>query len=445
MEKANRKILYHYQREAGQNPYTGIVSFQHFRGEKLYSDIVVKPENNMCETENVECYPVPDYVSENGRKEGYYPDSSVAYIRILWKEFEPEQGKFCYRFVEDILNKARAHKQTVAFRLMAHSTRACDDVPEWLKTLIPCPERPEGKRVKDSPTDPMFIELFSNAIRAFGLRFDSDPTLSSVDISLPGAWGEGHKLENYPEEDIEKLFDAYTDVFQNTVLMGQLAKPHFVKKAAQKVTTGWRGDGLGDPRHTVAIYPPLVAQLAENWKTGPVSFESYWWLCEWQRKGWDIAPIIETTLNWHISSFNPKSIPIPYEWQAQIEYWISKMGYHYQIDSFAFPEKAKAGEEIELICNIDNVGVAPCYYPMYMVFYLVSKTGTVTLKTGKDVREWGIGKHENRFVLQLPDEMEKGRWEIHVGIENNVQQDVFFCTDAQRIGNAYHVGTLEIV
>ena len=40
-----------YAREAAQNPYCGFMSFQHFRGEKLYSDIVVKPENKMTETD----------------------------------------------------------------------------------------------------------------------------------------------------------------------------------------------------------------------------------------------------------------------------------------------------------------------------------------------------------------------------------------------------------
>ena len=82
-----------YKREAKQNPYIGFVSFQHFRNDELYSDLIVKPENNMTETEHVECYPVPDYVEEKGRAQGYYPDSSVVYIRILWKEFEPIEGE----------------------------------------------------------------------------------------------------------------------------------------------------------------------------------------------------------------------------------------------------------------------------------------------------------------------------------------------------------------
>ncbi|MBR5459407.1 MAG: hypothetical protein IKV53_00945, partial [Clostridia bacterium] len=60
---------FNYRVEEGQNPYIGFMSFQHFRGEKLYSDIVVKPENKLTETERVECYPVSSDAEENGRAE----------------------------------------------------------------------------------------------------------------------------------------------------------------------------------------------------------------------------------------------------------------------------------------------------------------------------------------------------------------------------------------
>ena len=55
------KYTFNYKVEERQNPWSGIMSFQHFNGEKMYSDIVVRPENRMLETEPVECYPVaPD-------------------------------------------------------------------------------------------------------------------------------------------------------------------------------------------------------------------------------------------------------------------------------------------------------------------------------------------------------------------------------------------------
>lgn len=166
--------------EEKQNPYMGFVSFQHFRDEALYSDIIVRPESKMTETENVECYPIPEYVPQNGRSEGFYPDTTIAYIRILWKEFEPVQGEYHYEVIEDVLNRAKACGQTVMFRLMPHSTRACDDVPDWLKEIIDCPERPDGERVKDSPRDPRYLEYFGAAIRKIGERFDEDSDRKSV-------------------------------------------------------------------------------------------------------------------------------------------------------------------------------------------------------------------------------------------------------------------------
>ena len=104
---ADTLYTYNYNVEEAQNPYIGFMSFQHFRGEKLYSDIVVTPEAKMTETERVECYPVSHDAEENGREEGYYPDTSIVYIRILWKEFEPERGVFNFKFIEDIINDAK--------------------------------------------------------------------------------------------------------------------------------------------------------------------------------------------------------------------------------------------------------------------------------------------------------------------------------------------------
>ena len=178
-----------YKPEDGQNPYIGFLSFQHFRDEALYSDVIVRPEGNMTETENLECYPIPEYVKQNGRNEGFYPDTSVCYIRSLWKEFEPRRGEYNYGFIEDILEKAKSHNQSLIFRLMPHSTRAQDDVPDWLRDMIPCPDRPDGKRVKDSPTDPLFLEYFGEAIRLKGQGNNGkDKTKSMVQYNISAAF-----------------------------------------------------------------------------------------------------------------------------------------------------------------------------------------------------------------------------------------------------------------
>ncbi len=443
MVMADKINHFTYQREEGQNPNTGFMSFQHFRGEKLYSDSIVRKENNMTETEPFECYPVAPDAPENGREEGYYPDNSIAYIRFLWKEWEPEQGKYNLKFVQDILDKAREHNQTVYFRLIAHSTRACDDVPEWLKELIDCPERPEGKRVKDSPTDPLFLELFAKAVRALGEHFDSDPTLYVMDISLPGAWGEGHNLENYPQEDMEKLFDAYTESFPNTRLIAQVWRPELVRHAMKTCRVGVRGDGFGHPYHIEEKYPHAIEELGDIWKHSPVSFESFWWLGEWQRQGWDLDEIIDVSLKWHTSSINGKSLPIPWDWQEKVEDWVAKMGYHFAIDSFGFPKEAEAGDQVQLKLAIDNVGVAPLYDKVNLCVKLSGKSETEFV-TGVDVTSWLPGKHTEEFCINLPEHLESGEYQIGISIQGVNYPMVYFATDAKRSGAYYQLGCIKV-
>lgn len=95
------------------NPYMGFTSFQRFCGDPLYSDCVVNRTGNWIETESRECYPVPADAPQNGDREGFYPDCRIAYIRFLWKEFEPARGEYNYGFVKDILDKAEAKGQSV--------------------------------------------------------------------------------------------------------------------------------------------------------------------------------------------------------------------------------------------------------------------------------------------------------------------------------------------
>lgn len=446
MQKIPTKInRFEYRVEEGQNPYIGFMSFQHFRGEKMYSDIVVKPENKMTETERVECYPISADAEENGRNEGWYPDSSVVYIRILWKEFEPEQGVYNYDFIEEILNEAKRHRQTMIFRLMAHSTRAEDDVPQWLKGLVDCPERPPMERVKASPTDPLFMELFLKAVTALGNRFDSNPWLDAVDISLPGAWGEGNRLKLYPEDLFETIIDTYAKAFPTTQLFTQLARPNLVEYAKKYTDLGWRGDGLGNPAHTVELYPPRIEKMAEQWRLAPVSFEAYWWLCEWKRQGWEIDPIIEKTLEWHISSFNPKSMPIPTEWKEKCEYWISKMGYHYAIESVAFPEEAVCGDEIRLTLTVNNVGVAPCYKSLPLVLRLTCGGESYAFEQGTDIRKWLPGSHTETLTARLPKNLPSGEYALEIALVSPHADVVYFATDAPRNGGFYQVGSLTVL
>ena len=62
---------------------------------QLLSDLIkFDSQSTGVDGKEKERYPLYDYIEQNGRNEGFHPDTEVAYIRTLWKDFEPEEGKF---------------------------------------------------------------------------------------------------------------------------------------------------------------------------------------------------------------------------------------------------------------------------------------------------------------------------------------------------------------
>ena len=425
------------------NPYIGFTSFQHFDGEALYSDCISgRTEIAGTETENYECYPVPEGVEENGRAEGFHPDTTVAYIRILWKEFEPKQGQYNYKLIESILQKAREKGQTLMFRLMPHSTCERDDVPDWLKEIMDCPARPAGKRVKASPTDVRYLELFGNAVEKIGQRFDSDPTLDIVDVSLGGCWGEG---SGFPDEDLQKLMDIYIRVFPNTKLLGQVGNINMINYIGAHRPIGVRADGFGSPMHMDEIYPPRFAKLdPDHWKTTPVSFEAYWWISEWYRQGWDIDKIIERTLSWHISTFNNKFFPIQPELKDKIDCWLTKMGYRFYLKQIEYPESAIAGTPFSISFIVENTGVAPIYNRLPLRFMLKNQETTYEYVTDIDIRSWLPGENSEFITLMPPSDLPVGVYQLCCAIGGNDMPCVKLATETAHDGHIYHLATISI-
>lgn len=128
--------------------------------------------------------------------------------------------------------------------------------------------------------------------------------------------------------------------------------------------TGWRADCIGPEGCYQGVINNAEKFEDDFWINEHVSFESYWWLGEWKRKEWDVDTIINRLLNLHVSTFNAKSLPIPWEWKDKIDCFVSKMGYHFVIREVETSDAVKAGHPLSISIEIENVGVAPIYYPI---------------------------------------------------------------------------------
>ena len=218
-------------------------------------------------------------------------------------------------------------------------------------------------------------------------------------------------------------------------MRSNLVNPHLINYILRKRDIGWRADGLGNPKHMNEIYPkgfPLIPK--DIWKTSPVSFESYWWISEWYRQGWDIDKIIDLTLKYHLSTFNTKSFPIPIELKGKIDEWIAKMGYHFVINAVETDNCVKRGTTLTVVLSVENVGVAPIYRPLPLYIRFKNGKSEKTFKTDVDIRKWIEGKYDETIRLETPKTMPVGEYSLQIGIGGQGEPSAVFASDAEQDG-----------
>ncbi len=429
------------------NPYIGFKSFQHYDGEHLFDESIPG-----WKTELHPFFEEAEYVEV---KSGYHPKCTIAYFRLCWINYEPQDGKYNDELVSSILEKAQKKGQSVFLRLMPHTARGAD-IPSWLAAQIPHPTRAQNDEeyehrnepwchIKESPTHPMFYERFAQAIKHLGETFDNHPALFAVDISLVGSWGEGHCSDKVEKKHILQLADAYLDGFKTTQLLCQTANADLLEYFNSKRNVGIRADCLGDPWwHMNRFYPYIFAKNKDLWKHSHISFEVGYTLNTWLNNGWDINEIIEQSLKWHISSFNAKFRPCPDEWKPIIDRWLCKMGYRFALRNIKYPNRVSPGDNAQIEFWIENRGVAPIYKPLPFKFILKNENSYYEFDTNIDITSYLPGDNTEELILNIPRDIVPGEYTLSATIGGGDYPVVQFAMECENDGKAFDLVKIKV-
>ncbi|MBU5443575.1 DUF4832 domain-containing protein [Paenibacillus sp. MSJ-34] len=361
-----------------------------------------------------------------------HPDCKVFFCSARWKDVEVAKGVYRWEVLEEKLDYAKSLGCTAVVRCSPYALSEDDDIPQWFRKDYP--DEPEFPFWRIDPGTTPYVEYWADFIRAFAERFDGHPVISSVDMTIVGAWGEGGGTEFLEPEQIRRITDAYLDGFKLTPLQALLHDPISIKIITdRKAKVGFRVDCLGDMggfhgekwSHMTDFYPQNIQnfQMGDAWKTAPVLFEACWHMNDWYLQGWDIDYIIEESLKWHISSFNNKGTIVPEPWKENIERWLKKMGYRFELRKFTYDAEAKAGGELRVEGLWANVGVAPVYNRYPLVVRLAGNDHTYTLPSTEDIRGW-LPDQDILWAetFTLPAEIREGEYRLEIGIETGVKE-----------------------
>lgn len=384
-----------------------------------------------------------------------HPDSKVFYCGVGWKDIETEKGKYNWRVLEEKLDYAKSLRCTAVVRCSPYALSKEEDIPGWFRKEYP--EEPDFPFWRVDPNNTPYVVYWSEFIKNFAKHFDGHPIISSIDMAIVGAWGEGGGTEFLKEEDIRTITNAYTDGFKITPLQALLHDPvsiNIIKE--RKVKVGFRVDCLGDMggfhgekwSHMLDFYPQNIQnfEMGNAWEKAPVLFEACWHMNDWYIQGWDIDYIIDESLKWHISSFNSKGTTVPEQWKKNVTRWLKKMGYRLELRKFTYESCVFANENFKISGLLANVGVAPIYNSYQLVVRLINEDNIYSFISKEDVRDWLPDKDilwEENFLL--PDEIPLGEYNLEIGIETGVKEigNINLAIKGGENGY-YHMGKIQV-
>jgi len=136
-----------------------------------------------------------------------FPGLDHLYLRLAWSYLEPEEGKYDWRRIDEVVAKYVPLGYKISFRITSKETgdypgtvgQEMDGVqyatPVWVMKAGAKGTVPKGYSDKSwTPVwdDPIYLEKLSNFQHAFAARYDGKPWVSYIDIGSIGEWGEGH-------------------------------------------------------------------------------------------------------------------------------------------------------------------------------------------------------------------------------------------------------------
>ncbi len=387
-----------------------------------------------------------------------FPCLDHIYIRLAWKWFEPEEGKFNWAYIDSVAAEWTKHGYKVAFRITAKETGRDQEfaTPRWVMeagakgTFF-------GEIWEPDYGDPVFLEKLENFHRAFAARYDAEPWVAYVDIGSYGDWGEGHtnsgraSFKDWPVEVIRKHIDIYLKYYTHSVLVASddlYSSRHNDDGSREEIlayllengiairddgiSVEWFRDRFGfSTLRNPGIYDyfwrdvPTVLELEHYASTKRI--DSY--------KGGEpmAAALEEMHATWCGFHYYPR------EWLAEnpelATRLANRMGYWYIPTQIVLPARIRPGDRVTLRISWLNKGVAPAYhrYPLtLMLENTVTGAQFEQAPAESDNRAWAPGRLTIETVhLDLPRDLPAGTYRLRLRLHT---EDPFYHGRAIELG-----------
>ena len=390
---------------------------------------------------------------------------SVVYVRFNWADIEPEQGRFNWQVIDEVIDAWKPRGATVALRVMtcnAHSIGYYAS-PKWLfdagckgfEYLRGGDDPTSGgkriPRIEPDYADPIYLARHGEFLKALGQRYDGSPVVEFLDIGSYGIWGEWHTTNPVSVAVRKQIVDLYLRAFPRTP-MAFMSDDAEVLIYALAHGTGFRRDGVGSPWHEQNWIGSKkyadVPDMAKTWQRAPVVFEWFGNYDYLQSKAWSFDAAVSFMLTNHVTLINDNVGRVPPEAMPQLQRLARLAGARFVLREVAHEKELDPGAALRLEMKWANVGVGKLYRQYALRCALIDSTGKVCLTTDAkaDPRAWLPGEHSVVESVSLPGTLKPGEYSVAVGILDlaGKRRPFLLAIDAPENGGFYSVSTLRV-
>ena len=387
------------------------------------------------------------------------PNLEFLYFRLAWSYFEPEEGKFDWSYIDDVMEVYLPKGLKMAVCVTAKETGIPYATPEWVRKAGAMGHFVENWGLTTwEPVwdDPVFLEKLDNFHKAFADRYDAKDWFFMVDIGSIGEWGEGHTGFSTAipptEKQVKSHIDIYTKYYKNTQVVinddyhywgkeedeANRIYEYVVEKnlalSEWSAMVEWYVDNF---QETNGISHPHV--FDEAYLRQPVTLESHHYKdLEKENNAWNLwsAPdgkaygaawLLGTMKRVHATYLSFQGWPEDYvkDNPEFLKYAANKLGYWYFPESIRFESPIDADQANELSITWYNKGLAPAYHPMTLKIALVDLATDKVVATSEMSTEnlkWMPGESflEN-YTFNFNKNVEDGQYVLAIGLALKVE------------------------
>lgn len=364
----------------------------------------------------------PDINPLKGWNSGWWRENedyaSVGFQYIEWGQFEPEDDKFDWKYVEQVLDRPGSKNRHVILQFVVDwddwdaknpNGESHYKGPKWLLDRVgqneglADPKDPKSRVTRATNyNDPAFIEEASEAIKTLLDHFKEDPRTFVIQVGVLGFWGEWH---TFPREDWGPtrftkfaILDAYMKNLGPDGLT-QFRYPDDLPEARRR-GMGYTNGSATTTDHGYEFGEAIAKD--QLWKNGPVGGE---WPPNVELKHWKsffqtdegdffIKQARYSTLLPPESREIAQKLP---DWKQDGRFMKMhrQLGYNFQAKAVRHLVSVDDSGQTHIEVDLHNVGIAP-FYKNWEVQLAIIKTETAevvdVIKIDTDLRKLGPTK-----------------------------------------------------